>query len=581
MSLYFKIKRSLYPVKNGITHFVPQFRIEGRSRDASSESGLSMRIADPLWMLGRQWQFGEFKGEDNGSPISATANYRKEKASFYSFHGSDERRELGSVPLEARVEVMPVHPKDLRSRVRIGQKFEELVKVHVDGSEVTTLLEQLRQLFPLTASEKLDQKSKAFFSLMAGRVVDGGRLWEKIQQAEFPTEELKSLEIVTDKLKSWYSQLYLPAGKQSSWNSNSLVHQFSIHGRKDVDLNASSYQSGHLDWYSFDTATVGIDPTEETVDSEAFIPVRVSFAAMPDKRLFSFEDSKLDLAGMQVDQSDLIKLLIIDFSLVSDNDWFTIPVEMELGELCWVNRITIKDVFGITIILNNDKETGQYLDPDPLKTWDAFKIRSSDLLRKRGLEDGELYKKEEHFLYLPSTTSFRQESRPLEELLFLRDEHANMVWAIENTVCNELGKPTNGYDLHLELNGPFLRAEDESEGHENTMPRFRLASPVPTNWIPYVPFHIDDSNIELRRAVMMRNETNVKPEDIDPISTLAQDDLLSVREEAIPRAGVRVQLTKQRVRGADGRTYIWQGRKVLAGKGESSSGLTFDQLLFR
>ena len=112
-----------------------------------------------------------------------------------------------------------------------------------------------------------------------------------------------------------------------------LIHQFSVHGQKDIELNAPDYRSGNLDWYSFDKATIGIDPSQKTIDSEELIPVSVSFAAMPDKRLYSFEDSKLDLSGMEVDQSDLIKLMIIDFSLVSDNDWFTIPLEMELGEI--------------------------------------------------------------------------------------------------------------------------------------------------------------------------------------------------------------------------------------------------------
>jgi hypothetical protein len=309
------------------------------------------------------------------------------------------------------------------------------------------------------------------------------------------------------------------------------------------------------------------------------MPIRVSYAAMPDRRLFSFEDSKLELAGMEVDPSDLVRLMIIDFSLVSENDWFTIPITMELGELCWINKVTVKDVFGITTVINNDKDTGQFLEPNPLKIWDVFKIRPSDLLRERASENKELYKNEEQFLYLPPVTPRHQESRPLEELLFLRDEYANMVWAIEKTVCNSMGKPTNGYDLHLELNGPFLKG-DQNESPGTGFPRFRLASTVPTNWIPYLPFHIDEKNIELHRAVMMRNETGTVPEDIEPLSTLAQKDLLAIREEAIPRAGVRVQLTRQRVRGTDGNTYIWQGRKVLAGKGEGSSGLTFDQLIF-
>ena len=105
---------------------------------------------------------------------------------------------------------------------------------------------------------------------------------------------------------------------------------------------------------------------------------------------------------------------------------------------------------------------------------------------------------------------------------------------------------------------------------------------MPTNWIPYLPFHREDSadQIELVRAVMMRNESDTHPVDIEPLTTLAQSDLLRIREEAIPRAGIRVCLTRQRVRGADGATYIWMGRKVLTGRGEGSSGLIFDQLQF-
>ena len=36
------------------------------SRTEDFEESLSMPIADPLWMLGRQWQFGEFRGARRG-----------------------------------------------------------------------------------------------------------------------------------------------------------------------------------------------------------------------------------------------------------------------------------------------------------------------------------------------------------------------------------------------------------------------------------------------------------------------------------------------------------------------------------
>lgn len=580
MSLYFKIKRKLFPVEDGPLSFIPQFRLEARSREGDSDIGLQMRTADPLWMLGRQWQFGEFKGEDNGSPIAVQANYRKEKLNFYSFLNAEKKKKIDHVPLEARVEVVKMRPKDLRSKVRIGQKLEELIRAHFPESESSAFITQLREEFPLKFEGKPDQKSLGFFYLMSGNVVDGGSVWEKIQLNAFPKNDFLPLKTVSLKLKKWYQDLCLPAQDNSSWQSKYLVHQFSVHGEKDIDLIAPDYQSGHLDWFSFDHAVIGINPTENATNSEVFMPASVSFAAMPDKRLYSFEDSKLDFSAMEVDQSELVKLMIMDFSLVSDNDWFTIPIEMDLGGICWINHITVKDVFGITTTINQDKNTGQFLNANPLKMWDVFKIRPFDLLRERGKNNQELYKREEQFLYLPPVAAFRQESRPLEELLFLRDEYANMVWGIEKTVCNELGKPTDGYDLHLELNGPFLKTEDNIEENKNALPHFRLASAIPTNWIPYLPFHIDNHNIELRRAVMMRNEINSEPLDIDPLSTLAQSDLLTIREEAIPRAGVRVQLARQRVRGTDGKTYIWLGRKVLPGRGEGSIGLKFDQLLF-
>ena len=44
-------------------------RIEPHTRDPRLEEGLQARLADTLWMLARQWQVGEFRGEDAASPI--------------------------------------------------------------------------------------------------------------------------------------------------------------------------------------------------------------------------------------------------------------------------------------------------------------------------------------------------------------------------------------------------------------------------------------------------------------------------------------------------------------------------------
>ena len=44
-------------------------RTEARGTSGDLASGLACRVADPLWLLGRQWQIGELQGEDAGSPV--------------------------------------------------------------------------------------------------------------------------------------------------------------------------------------------------------------------------------------------------------------------------------------------------------------------------------------------------------------------------------------------------------------------------------------------------------------------------------------------------------------------------------
>jgi hypothetical protein len=42
-------------------------RLEPSPRENSLTEGTAARVRDPLWMLTRQWQLGEFTGEDAGS----------------------------------------------------------------------------------------------------------------------------------------------------------------------------------------------------------------------------------------------------------------------------------------------------------------------------------------------------------------------------------------------------------------------------------------------------------------------------------------------------------------------------------
>ena len=45
-------------------------RLEPQSATGDPRPGIEARVHDPLWLMGRQWQLGEFAGEDAGTPLT-------------------------------------------------------------------------------------------------------------------------------------------------------------------------------------------------------------------------------------------------------------------------------------------------------------------------------------------------------------------------------------------------------------------------------------------------------------------------------------------------------------------------------
>ena len=46
-------------------------RLEPQPRTPTWAHSVGARLFDPLWMMARQWQMGEFQGEDAGTPVQA------------------------------------------------------------------------------------------------------------------------------------------------------------------------------------------------------------------------------------------------------------------------------------------------------------------------------------------------------------------------------------------------------------------------------------------------------------------------------------------------------------------------------
>src|SRR5207248_5702027 len=99
-------------------------RLEPQSRTVEYDRALQAQVHDPLWLLGRQWQFGELEGEDAGSPVHARAE--TSSAPFARFRAAGaataQPYDPGQLPLEVLAEAEPAGPPTLRTRADAGRR---------------------------------------------------------------------------------------------------------------------------------------------------------------------------------------------------------------------------------------------------------------------------------------------------------------------------------------------------------------------------------------------------------------------------------------------------------------------------
>jgi hypothetical protein len=161
-------------------------RLEPTSRDRELAPGLEARIHDPLWLLGRQWQFGEFAASDGGSAIVAqvtasVAPLTKLRPGRPGPAARTGNYVVSAVPLETLVEADDIHAApSARVRVRAGQHFERLLAARNVGQYA----DAYRTAYSIAAASGApDAASHRFLALVAGRAIDGEKLYKDLNAA--------------------------------------------------------------------------------------------------------------------------------------------------------------------------------------------------------------------------------------------------------------------------------------------------------------------------------------------------------------------------------------------------------------
>lgn len=616
-------------------------RIEGRTRDIDPTEAMRLRVHDPLWMLARQWQMGEFRGNNTGTAMSVRCAVRYDDCS--------------ADPIEPVTE--QINPRiDFLARIESAVYFLDLLKYTQEGRELAkTLRPQLIKQFPINWEEvgalvlpnavtkdeemKLNRHLQSYAKAYKGKIFDGAALYQFLTQSQGKAEASskaaspldRSLMLVKGKFKTWFEQKYKPASSPNQhWQAADLCYtvETEVAGKT---YKSDNYQGGRLSWYTFDYELIlkglnelkpGVRPTFEPIPDQVLsLPTPATFAAAPNKRLWQMEDRKVFM-GNSVEEPSEANSVVMRYATMYSNDWMLFPLSTQIGKYITVKKIEVVDTFGECFSIDekdragNNGQLGEYEEQ-----WQAF-TNSTVGNRKRTLVHG---------LYFAPQLAATLEGKPIEVVKILRDEIANMVWGVENVVPDGCGGTldANLYATRLgtivnEHNkaGEPVREPDTVAFGQNTGPvvenaaagdapkakfSYQLQSSVPFNWIPFIPqrlqteesknlpFFLGGREIILRRGKMpcyIYNEDHfdllaVRPQGsiMRPVLKFTKngdgkvkEEPMVIHEEAVQATGIRLTKNYQRARWIGGKTYQWLGIYKRQAKTEASSGLVFDQL---
>ncbi len=341
------------------------------------------------------------------------------------------------------------------------------------------------------------------------------------------------------------------AGDAPAWRSEALEYGFEV--LTDAQrLRASDYGGRMLDWHHFDLAKA---TTEAGIDDGArqFVPTQLHFRGAPHPRWWRMEEGEAYFDAAADPEPNVLSMLLPEFFFTDINNWYVVPAPMPSGAVREITALTVTDSFGVTTSLDAAGGGG----------WRLFAV-DGPTTAAPGLEG--------RFLLAPNVAIDILHNDPVEDVRFIRDEDANLVWAWEHLYHDPEGRRV--------VNGDGATGASPTPGApEDELPAFRLVSQTPPYWIPYVPRRLDPGGVPMGEIYLRRARTieSATPENPQHRSQIVAESR-RLNEEEVPQTGLRVRRIARFARGSDGSMHFWVGRVRDAGRSTAGSNLRFDYL---
>ena len=484
------------------------------------QRGFAAEVADPLWMLGRQWQVGEHIGEDAGTPTVV------ELGVAHTPLGSIAGLDPTIVPAEALLEGSAEDWWTIGRRIRVGRAT-------------------------------------------AAGLSDAQRAAAAIGALPEPYGTAFAAEV--DGLALWRAGLISPADpavagflvRPDFWQPETLTHETTV-AVGGSTLTITGHDGGDVDWFTADADGPIAEP--EFVMRQV-VPQRLHYPGAPAPRWWQIEDAAVDIGGFPPDRSHLATALLIE--LISDhaNDWFTVPIPSPApapdqttpassGVVVTLSKTRVKDSFDDwwdLTIPPGDGDPSAVADEAPAP-WSLF--------RTTGLDRSSL-------VVWPTATA-PLTGLALDDVLLGVDEDANLLWAVELRA--------NGFDLALSADSSAALAQTRRTGTRNFS--WLPSTILPEHWHPY---RIEGREAPARRVFvqgLVADLSRLPP----VTRSAAISELIGagagheLAASSVPNQGLRLERRHVLARGTDGSAVLWRQRRqvpILAGP---VSHLRFDLL---